>query len=95
MNILFIITKSIVSTTAEIAPSSSATTNIPSILSLGLLLIPITNQTIVDSINKTNLPLCIVEPVLKDLYAEIAALAKQQLAKDKEEFESSQKEEKE
>lgn len=52
-------------------------------------------QEIVDSINKTNLPLCIVEPVLKDLYAEIAALAKQQLAKDKEEFESSQKEEKE
>lgn len=52
-------------------------------------------QEIVDSINKTNLPLCIVEPVLKDLYAEIATLAKQQLAKDKEEFESSQKEEKE
>lgn len=52
-------------------------------------------QEIVDSINKTNLPLCIVEPVLKDLYAEIATLAKQQLAKDKEEFEFSQKEEKE
>ena len=50
-------------------------------------------QDIINSINNTNLPICIIEPIIKDLYNEIAILSKQQLAKDKEEYEKSQKEE--
>ena len=50
-------------------------------------------QDIINSINNTNLPICIIEPIIKDLYNEIAALSRQQLLKDKEEYEKSQKEE--
>lgn len=50
-------------------------------------------QDIINSINNTNLPICIIEPIIKDLYNEIAVLSKQQLLKDKEKYEESQKEE--
>lgn len=50
-------------------------------------------QEIADSINKSQLPLAIVEPIMKDLCNEITIMARQQLTKDKEEYEKNQKEE--
>lgn len=51
-------------------------------------------QEVAEAVNKTKLPLCIIEPVVKDLYTEIAALSKQQLEVDKKKYEEEQEVEK-
>ena len=52
-------------------------------------------QDIANSINNSQLPLAIIEPVMKDLYNEIVTLAQKQLIKDKENYKKSQEEDKE
>lgn len=48
---------------------------------------------IVNVINDSKLPICIVEPILKDIYEQISSLAKVQLEQDKKEYSEAQKEE--
>lgn len=49
-------------------------------------------KEIVEIINNAELPLCIIESILKDLYSEVNILASQQLTKDKTAYEASLKE---
>ena len=46
-------------------------------------------ESIVRLINESGLPLFVVEPILKDLYLEVKEGARQQLERDKEQYQSS------
>lgn len=52
-------------------------------------------KEIIKIINNAELPLCVIESILKDLYSEVSILAQQQLAKDKAAYAASLKEEEE
>ena len=41
---------------------------------------------IVSQINSVNLPICLIEPIIRDIYVEIRNISEMQLKKDKEEY---------
>ena len=41
---------------------------------------------IVYQINSVNLPICLIEPIIRDIYVEIRNISEMQLKKDKEEY---------
>lgn len=51
-------------------------------------------KEIVDAINKSNLPVFILDFMLKDLYGEVHAMSQKQFIDDKERYEESLKKEK-
>lgn len=48
-------------------------------------------ETITSVINNSNLPLFIVEPILRDIYLEVKSLSQRQYETDKEEYENKLK----
>lgn len=48
-------------------------------------------ETITSVINNSNLPLFIVEPILRDIYLEVKTLSQKQYETDKEEYENKLK----
>lgn len=53
------------------------------------LIIEETKNNIVNTINKAELPMCCISPILKDIYEQTVLLEKQQLDMAKEEFEKN------
>ena len=59
------------------------------------LIVEETKEGIVKMINESGLPPFLLEPILKDLYNQVTILKQQELAKSKQEYEDSLKQEKE
>ena len=59
------------------------------------LIVEETKANIVKIINESGLPPYLIEPIIKDLYNQINILKKKELAKSKQEYEDSLKQEKE
>lgn len=59
------------------------------------LIVEETKANIVKIINESGLPPFLIEPIIKDLYNQINILKKKELAKSKQEYEDSLKQEKE
>lgn len=59
------------------------------------LIVEETKANIVKIINESGLPPFLIEPIIKDLYNQVNILKKKELAKSKQEYEDSLKQEKE
>lgn len=53
------------------------------------LLIKDSKQSIINTINETNLPPCLLEPIIKEIYFEVQGLVKQELVKDEKDYNES------
>ncbi len=54
-----------------------------------------TRTSLIDICNKSNLPACVLEPIIKDLYEEIKHISSIQLKQDTEAYNKAQEEHKE